>query len=35
MERQLFYAPTTYGFEAELKGRLKRFAELRAKRSGS
>jgi putative ATPase len=32
MERQLFYAPTTYGFEAELRERLKRFAELRAKR---
>ena len=29
MERQLFYAPTTYGYEAELKDRLKRFAELR------
>ena len=33
MERQLFYAPTTYGYEGELKERLKRFAELRAKRS--
>ena len=33
MERQLFYAPTSYGYEAELKARLKRFAELRAKRS--
>ena len=33
MERQLFYAPTSYGYEAELKVRLKRFAELRAKRS--
>jgi putative ATPase len=32
MERQLFYAPTTYGYEAELKERLKRFAEIRAKR---
>jgi putative ATPase len=35
MERQLFYAPTTYGYEAELKERLKRFAQLRAKRSSS
>jgi putative ATPase len=35
MERQLFYAPTQYGFEAELKARLKRFAELRKERSGS
>ena len=33
MERQLFYAPTTYGYEAELKSRLKRFAELRKQRS--
>jgi putative ATPase len=33
MERQLFYAPTTYGYEAELKARLKRFAELRKERS--
>ena len=33
MERQSFYAPTSYGYEAELKERLKRFAELRAKRS--
>jgi putative ATPase len=33
MERQLFYAPTTYGYEAELKERLKRFAELRKERS--
>jgi len=33
MERQLFYAPTQYGFEAELKARLKRFAELRKERS--
>jgi putative ATPase len=32
MERQLFYAPTAYGFEAELKGRLKRFAALRKER---
>ena len=35
MERQIFYAPTRYGYEAEVKERLKRFAELRAKRSGS
>jgi len=35
MERQTFYAPRTYGYERELKERLKRFAELRAKRSGS
>jgi putative ATPase len=33
MERQLFYAPTPYGFEAELKDRLKRFAELRKQRN--
>ena len=33
MERQLFYAPTQYGFEAELKARLKRFAELRKERN--
>ena len=32
MERQLFYAPTSFGYEAELKARLKRFAELRVKR---
>ena len=32
MERQLFYAPTTYGYEGELKERLKRFAELRKRR---
>jgi putative ATPase len=35
MERQLFYAPTSYGYEAELKARLKRFAELRKKRGDS
>ncbi|HMK40548.1 MAG TPA: replication-associated recombination protein A [Methyloceanibacter sp.] len=34
MERQTFYAPTTYGFEAELKERLKRFAKLRRERGG-
>jgi hypothetical protein len=33
MERQLFYAPTTYGYEAELKARLKRFAQLRAEKA--
>jgi putative ATPase len=33
MERQLFYAPTTYGYETELKARLKRFAELREGKS--
>jgi putative ATPase len=32
MGRQLFYAPTAYGYEAELKARLKRFAELRRAR---
>jgi putative ATPase len=32
MARQGFYAPTTYGFEAELKARLDRFAALRKKR---
>ena len=34
MERQLFYAPTSYGYEAEIKARLKRWAELRANKSG-
>ncbi len=29
MERQTFYAPTTYGYEAEVKERLKRLAKLR------
>jgi putative ATPase len=33
MERQSFYTPTAYGYEAEVKARLERFAELRAKRS--
>jgi putative ATPase len=33
MARQSFYAPTTRGFEAELKERLDRFAALRAERS--
>jgi putative ATPase len=32
MERQLFYAPTTFGYEAELKERLDRFAKLRKAR---
>jgi putative ATPase len=35
MEPQTFYAPTTYGYEAEVKQRLDRWAKLRAKRSGS
>jgi putative ATPase len=34
MERQTFYAPTSYGYEAELKERLKRFARLRRERGG-
>jgi putative ATPase len=34
MERQHFYEPTAYGYEAEVKARLERFAELRSKRSG-
>jgi len=34
MERQSFYAPTSYGFEAEIKERLDRWAELRKRRSG-
>jgi putative ATPase len=34
MERQSFYTPTAYGYEAEVKARLERFAALRAKRSG-
>ncbi len=34
MERQTFYAPTPYGFEAELKERLARFAKLRRERGG-
>ncbi len=32
MERQTFYAPTAYGYEDELKERLKRFAKLRNER---
>jgi putative ATPase len=34
MARQQFYAPTSYGYEAEVKQRLERFAALRAKKSG-
>src|SRR6476660_2200014 len=33
MQRQQFYAPTTYGFERELNDRPHRFAKLRAERS--
>jgi putative ATPase len=33
MERQRFYAPTERGFEAEIKARLDRWAELRAKKA--
>ncbi len=33
MERQRFYEPTSYGFERELKERLDRFAELRARKT--
>jgi putative ATPase len=32
MERPLFYAPTPYGYEAEVKERLKRWAKLRRER---
>ena len=32
MERQTFYAPTTYGYEAEVKQRLDRWAKLRRER---
>jgi putative ATPase len=32
MARQSFYTPTAYGFEAELRERLERFAKLRAER---
>jgi putative ATPase len=34
MERQRFYAPTAYGYEAEVKARLDRWTKLRAERSG-
>jgi putative ATPase len=33
MERQQFYAPTAYGYEAEVKSRLDRWSKLRAERS--
>jgi putative ATPase len=33
MERQQFYAPTSYGYEAEVKSRLDRWSKLRAERS--
>jgi len=33
MKRQSFYAPTSYGYEQELKERLDRFAKLRAERA--
>jgi putative ATPase len=32
MERQQFYEPTAYGYEAEVKARLDRWAELRARK---
>ena len=32
MERQTFYAPTTFGYEAEVKQRLDRWAKLRRER---
>ncbi len=32
MERQSFYTPTAYGYEAEVKARLERFAALRPER---
>jgi hypothetical protein len=32
MERQTFYAPTAYGYEAEVKARLQRWANLRRER---
>jgi putative ATPase len=32
MERQQFYAPTAFGYEAEVKQRLDRWAELRARK---
>jgi putative ATPase len=32
MDRQLFYAPTTYGYEADIKQRLARWSELRKER---
>jgi putative ATPase len=33
MERYQFYAPTARGFEAEIKARLDRWAELRSKKA--
>ena len=33
MARQSFYTPTTYGYEAEVKARLDRWAELRARKA--
>jgi putative ATPase len=33
MERQQFYAPTSFGYEAEVKARLDRWSQLRAERS--
>ena len=33
MERQTFYAPTTFGYEAEVKARLQRWAKLRVDKS--
>ena len=33
MERQSFYTPTAFGYEAEVKSRLERFAELRRKKA--
>ena len=33
MERPLFYAPTAYGYEAEVKERLERWAKLRKERN--
>ncbi len=34
MERQHFYAPTDRGYEAEIRARLARWAQIRAKRAG-
>jgi putative ATPase len=34
MERPLFYAPTAYGYEAEVKDRLERWAKIRKERKG-
>ncbi len=35
MERQSFYAPTSYGYEAEIKERLERWAKLRRAKNSS